>query len=415
MRRVVATIFRSRTRRTSDYRCRVRCAAFVAVLATACVTTVSPPRSTAVDRSVRGVRYVPAPVELAPKPWKIGQWATYSRSGSLESFALVAEDACGMWFSYTRDESNGTNEILLCMRPIASPLAARETPLDQLQMVVEGSGDARRVIDLRGDGHWQEKRRYAAIVARLYGCTCTPSAREDVDVPAGHFEGTTRIDVRGRNGTSTYWSHPAVPFAGLVLAAIPHDATRLVAYGDDATSGVARLATRPTTTQPPPRPARFFFAIGAAFGSLGGGAGETPTSGYGFTYELGMHARANLDVLFGATWLLGEGYSPDPSMTQNQFLTVAGVRWFPFAARHGFASMISLRADLGAATIDRGNATTGSESTGFVLGGAIGLNTAPSRACGFRLEVGDRIGFFDAGEGIRQNIAVTALAFIPWP
>jgi hypothetical protein len=388
----------------------LRAVSLVALVA--CVAPAAPPRTpyrADVDRALAAssaAKQVAAPTALEPKPWKVGQWARFRAidAPGYDEQAVVAEDGCGFWIEMKLVRYDRRLVVLVCMRsPSTEPFPQ---PLDLLQIAIVRSNDGvPTVTDFRNGANAARKEWFAGFVKELLpgaALANAADAREDVDVPAGHFAGAVRVDYTD----FAAWIRPDVPLGGTVKTRTRDGREAvLIAYGDDRVESVLpELAAARTTTAPPSLP-RPLYALAIGLGALTGAAGESSTTGVGFGGALGAHVRRDLDVLIDANAFFQESYSPDLGVQQNSATVVLGVRWFPWRRD------LFVQGDIGAALVIR-RASTASPSTttaGFAAGATLGWFWLQRRGFGLAYELGDRIGIYGSREGVRHNLAMTVM------
>lgn len=185
------------------------------------------PRAPAFQRDVDQVlavkptpRTVDAPSELAPIPWRAGQWALYrvtdKSSIGYMRYRALREDTCGMWFEQTIANPQHRMVVQLCVK---SPPDLTTTTQATLQLdagAAQPLSPLPKHVALPGAG-WEQQ---------------SGAPRETIAVPAGSFAGTVKTTQPIKGVETTVWSHPAIPLAGTVKAqAATGVTTELVDFG----------------------------------------------------------------------------------------------------------------------------------------------------------------------------------------
>ncbi len=283
----------------------------------------------------RNTAPIPAPTNLEPKPWQLGQWALYKKTQAdgkvdYERVSVVALDSCGTWIERMIQNYDGLWRWTVCVRP---PRDASVT-LDDLQVVItEMMGSELGVFDFR-DGQAAGAKRFEWIVSDLaapwrgnFGL-----AREDLDVPAGHVSQAVKRTSLDRGVRVTIWSHPEVPFDGMVKQLSEGRMVELLEYGDQGVSGaVSRLALELAALEHKPQ-VRSGGYLGLGYGV--GRFSDTQRTAETITGQLGRRVAPRLDLLVVAEGITLERYAPDPTLSQSAGLGLLAVRWSPFRPLH---------------------------------------------------------------------------------
>lgn len=211
------------------------------ILVAACATTAAPatdPYKAQVDavlaKHPATARTIPEPASLAAKPWKVGQWALYIHQGAghpaYQRIRVVGSGACGVWISAEARTYRAHYKWRLCVR--AADYTAGNA-LDLVQVFIVQNDGAPKTIDAKS-GDARAKHDREGFVEGLLPPQIAEGdpdlAREDIDVPAGHF---VRV-VRENRGDAVRWFSPDVPFDGTIKRHTQAFDLVLLAYGDSS-------------------------------------------------------------------------------------------------------------------------------------------------------------------------------------
>lgn len=194
-----------------------------------------------VDRVLRTParpRELAAPASLAPRPWRVGQWALYAVTGTeraYERLRVVAHDACGWWIEQVRQSPTERVEVEACYRDAPEGVASSLELLQEITIRRDATDPV--TLDFRHGANAATKRQLAAVLANLTidaGALAT-APREDVTVPAGTFRQAARTELAlaagGQRDHVTRWIHPAVPLGGTVRVDAATGTVALLDYG----------------------------------------------------------------------------------------------------------------------------------------------------------------------------------------
>ena len=370
--------------------------------------------------------------ELAPHPWKVGQWATYRTSErGYETISAVAIEACGTWFSDEIKTYTGHARWLICLRALGQDESPR--PIDLVQVVIGQWNDGpAAVADFRarhdpGADQFRASPAFARMVARLMPATWQgdTSLRETIDVPAGHFAMTVRTTETIGTMPATRWAHPDVPFDGTVwVNEAGGKSYALIAYGETGAPSIVPELAAPnasaTATSQPSGRARFrdFIGFGAMSSWFTGLASERSTGADGVELQDGIGLTSALALVSAFAWSSLYHYSPDPTMNETTSRFTVGVHWLPFARATAPRARFSMenfyvRADLGYARLDRGMGSNRDEvASGFAAGAGLGWTLHLARGLGLGAELSDHVLFFNNDDIAGHSLAATVFAEI---
>jgi len=220
--------------------------ALVVGLVTACASTpvAVDLNKTEVDRVIAShpasTRTIPEPTTLAGKPWQVGQWALYIHRGAnaqpaYQRIRIVGEGSCGMWISAEARTYRNHFRWRLCIHP--GERVANVLDLVQV-FIIQHDGAAKTVDVHSGDSRVLHDREgfISALLPPQIADNDPRLAREDVDVPAGHFIRVLRETVHVDDGSEVLrWFSPDVPFDGTIKRQTKAFDFVLLAYGDSST------------------------------------------------------------------------------------------------------------------------------------------------------------------------------------
>ena len=376
---------------------------------------------------------VPALTTLDGKPWKVGQWALYKRSTSpgdlgYEMISVVATDPCGIWIEIESQGYDDRSQWTLCLRP-----AAADGHTDDIVQVAirEGRGRLPEIVDFRTGPSAEHRASLAPVVARLVPPRWPEDgpelAREDLDVPAGHFAGAIRSTERTAGPPSvdeTRWAHPDVPFDATVRRKRSDGREDvLLAYGDEGARSILPelKAQLRAASEPTPTPG-LFIGFGTGGGWFSGASGQAGSRVATSAGVIGMRLTAEVDLIAEFGGVYGARYAPDRTLQQATAIGLVGARWSPFRLSHleprwflG-ASALYVQADLGYTEFERVSTTeVTTVARGLALGAAVGWLGCQARDWVVGLELSDHLAVFDAGEGVRHSVELTGLLQIYLP
>jgi hypothetical protein len=321
-------------------------------------------------QTVPPARLVPAPSVVEPTPLRVGPWARSREldhgvaAGSME-LQVVGEAPCGQWVQATLYGGGEGRVWMLCVRDNGELAAALFNGVEVVDPARPGAHEA----DLVG------------LRTRIVPRTLDGARRETVRVDAGTFEDA----IVEPSAASTLWSHPDVPFAGVVKIVDPSGrADSLVAYGDE----------------PPPPPAardrlREFVEVGAGVGWLSGVPMQFPDRTLVTDFALGFHATNDKDLLMALSGgkTSSNGYGVDTS-SATLLITIGG-RWRPLAVplylqlTGGFARLWQYE------SID---------INGFGVSAGVGYPVLHAHDWTFDVRVADELAFFGTNVDVRTQL-----------
>ncbi len=321
-----------------------RVAITTALLLVGCVSTGNKHFGAQLATRLEDRKQVSSAAAMEPKPWRIGQWARFrttnsGRTVSFEQIRVIADDRSNSCIEWIDDSEAARTTWYICLRWEPNPTNDWQLTQARINTVVRVSSDdpTPRLWDFE-DGQrkstLQELLRGNTHKLAIHSRQFIPDGMlERVEVPAGDFVESIR------NSYEAYelWSHPEVPFGGIVkLKTRTGEWERvLLAYGEsaataDTTSHVTVFSRARETCPANPgacRPAvHAFIALGWGFAGwnetadVETGGGPSVTLQLGQRLSPGLHLVEELAIAYGGNELLDE--------SRNAFLL--GVRWTPF-------------------------------------------------------------------------------------
>jgi hypothetical protein len=323
---------------------------------------------TAAVTARRPARQIAAPVDgIAPRPWKVGQWALYKIVHGdevvLEKLAVVAEDTCGIWIEQIRIAAYRRWSVKLCFR--AGGLDSRTATFDAIQLAIAQRDDEPPQVIERAD-RIRRARIFPVHFLHARWRDDRAGVREDVHVDAGVFAQASRVV----HEDATLWFHPDVPFGGIVRGRSSGGTeTTLLDYGGEgAASAIAALA-RPQ----PRRPLRMTASLGIGFGGLTGAGDAATTNAVMAGALVGYRLTGCLDLAVGLDGTIASD-AGEPGVEQRAGVLTVGLQWYPFRAP------LYVRAGGGLSLLARGSSEFmwgGDDDVeldgGLTTGGAVGL------------------------------------------
>ena len=190
---------------------------------------------------------VPAPAELTPQPWTVGQWALYKVTdkygAGYERLSVVAQDDCGIWVETVRLSYAQKSVSKVCYERMPWDQdvdAAVSEAIDLVKiMITQSEGNQPQVIDFRSGQGAGMKMLMKGVVKNMYfeWWLGDDRPRETVAVPAGSFADTVRVEAKMSLGImsvkSTGWAHPAVPVNGSVKVVSKDYESVLLDFGQE--------------------------------------------------------------------------------------------------------------------------------------------------------------------------------------
>jgi hypothetical protein len=371
-------------------------------------------------------RVVAAPVALEGRPWKVGAWALYKRGGTYASpdyggydkISVVGEDTCGFWLAVESHGYYDRHRWLLCLRPKAPDGEADAADLVQIA-IWESNGGPPDVFEVHASRDREMLRPIITMLLPPHWDDSAKLAREDVDVPAGHFMQAIRTTEKTDPASpiqEVHWVHPDVPFDGTVRRRADDGRDYLLlAYGDDGgASVVSELASALARARQPTRSPPFYASAGFGAGWFSGHGNEQSSSGADVRTIVGGRLKPKLDLIGEIAVLDAATYSPDPTASQTAFIGQLGVRWAPFRLPYlqpgpslRGAPALYVQTDLGYTQLLRSTMTEANTvARGFVIGAAVGWLAFQGHDWGLGVELDDHLAFYGSGEGVRNAIGL---------
>ena len=344
---------------------------------------------------------LPAPVDASVKPWSIGQWAIYKTVAGdeigYERFDVVAIDGCGTWVRLLVQTTTARSSTSVCVRTEAD---GRKL----VAYVVDKLGGGQVVV-----GDFRAQPRPTRRLQLFLPLPATPgSTSESLDVPYGHVDGATRVELP----ESTSWSHPAVPLAGTVKEQWRDGTTReLVAFGNHNEESIVPDIAASAETKPPSTASRLWAAGGAGFGVARGYRHEDSNGSSTLRLRAGGILAPSLDLMTEVVRVSSE--SSDQLSKQDSTVMLLGARWRPLVrARTQVLRDLHLRAGVGASFLDRTMMGVSSEEQ--ALAGSVGvvLVARITQSVYFAVDLGDDVQVSSAGT--RHNLLATSMLELHW-
>ncbi len=343
---------------------------------------------------------LPASTDTAPRPWALGQWAIYKTTATdgavgYMRFDVISVDGCGTWVRLILQGVDVRRSWSVCVRdqPDGRKLVA---------YVVDNADGAVVSGDFRDD---PRPARYLALF--MPPVVPAGSSVESVDVPYGHVDGATRSD---RPRTTT-WSHPAVPFTGLVKQqSHSGGTTELLSFGDHGVESIVPEIARAAANHS--RSSSWLWASGGAGLGIARGYRREDSDGSS-TYRLrgGTALSPSVDFMTEIVGVSSE--SDDQISKQDSTVIMAGARWRPFTrSRSRVLNDLHLRGGLGVSFLDR--TMSGATSTEESLAGSVGvvLVARMTRSLSVAMDLGDDMQV--SGAGTRHNLLATGMLEVRW-
>lgn len=362
-------------------------------------------------------KQIAAPTTLDTQPWKVGQWAIYKTvhgNGAIafERISVIAADSCGVWIEWVQEYEPMRTKWLLCVQWEPNPTNDAEVTKGRIQMGIRQIENYNPIIfDFRGRQDVDVLGRVTANIRRRWSLVSRQaipdSEREDVDVPAGHFNGAVREKV----GLLEIWSHPDVPFGGVVkVQEEPIGEEVLVAYGSSGGhSDAPEVMTLLAQALPSRTIAPLFWSFGFGRGHLTGHGVAAGSDGVAFAFETGIRVTRRVDLVADVA-SADVPYSPDPLMTLTSMLVLVGARWSPFRApptvERRLYDVTSLHVQTGVGYSDLQRTSTETVARGVAASAILGWLPIQGRDWSLGVEVADRVAFYNSGEGVRHNLFV---------
>jgi hypothetical protein len=237
---------------------------------------------------------------LEPKPWKVGQWVLYKRRHGTEvgyeKLSVVADDPCGLWIEQVIQDHDGRWTSTFCVHV---PNWPRTAGAELQVLITQGKGEEPAVFDFRNGQKTAERSRFDWVVSRVSASwrAAHQLPRETIRVPAGRFSDALKVVTA--DGASTRWSHPEVPFDGMVKQHATDGSIEnvLLAYGDTgATSVLPELAEQLRAALTPKEPPPFFFGFGAGLTWVSG-TGADASRANALVGHAGLRVASELDLV----------------------------------------------------------------------------------------------------------------------
>lgn len=347
-------------------------------------------------------KQVPPPAALDAKPWRVGQWALYGDGASYEMITVVGLEPCGTWIEIDAVAYHARTRRTLCLHADDGAL--------QLAIIETDDGPP-AFFDLRTAPDRGTAQGLATDIARLVPPQWATEGlvREDVVVPAGRFASALRTN----EPTGPRWTHPDVPFDATVKRGTSDGrVVELLAYGDEAGRDVLpELKAALAAARAPRRTPRMFIGFSTAAGYLTGSAADAGTSLATTGSVVGFRVSDEVDLV--AEIVNGRPAYVAPAMTPLPVATLGGLRWSPWRLSHLSphrllgASALYVQATLGYVDLRSSSATATSVASGLALGATLGWLGAQQHDWAAGIELGDHVGVFDNGEGVRHALTLT--------
>jgi hypothetical protein len=216
----------------------MRCVVLIWLVGACATPPVADPYKADVDGVIAkhpaSAKTIPEPVSLEAKPWKVGQWALYEHQGAhvaYQRLRVVGEGSCGVWIAAEARTYRALFKWRLCVHPATH----RGNALDLVSVfIVQNAGEPKTIDAHSGDARAQHDRE--GFVEGLLPPQIDPQlAREDVEVPAGHFVRVVRETQHlDDGGEAVRWFSPDVPFDGTIKRHTQAFDLVLLAYGDSS-------------------------------------------------------------------------------------------------------------------------------------------------------------------------------------
>jgi hypothetical protein len=356
---------------------------------------------------------------LEAQPWKVGQWTLYKRRFGqalfIETFKVVAQDACGFWIENEVRSSFSRTRWTFCVTQQPAPDSHHLE--ESLGALIERDNDTVVALGDFRRGEW-DRQPFVWLVESVHAPWASHAdlPREDVMTPAGRFDGAVKMTSKRGSAEVSQWSHPDVPLGGLIRETSSDDRERVLLDFGTSNDESQLVADAVHATQLQGRLRRrgpVWWSLGLGYDSLGKPEEVNQTTAGSFAS--GFRQTATVDVIGNVEAIGDASFSADPRLREIFFFAGLGARWMPFGRPRkpdrllGFsASSLWLQADVGYAELLRGRVDDEPSTVGrgIGLGAKVGFLLMQGRDWTYGLEVHDHVGLFNADEGLRNTFGV---------
>ncbi len=360
---------------------------------------------------------VAAPASLEPPPWKVGQWVAYlirrphagGEQRSFQRVRVIAEDSCGIWIEHYEVDDVHQVTATMCFRASPTRSAKASEVLDRLKVAIVEWDDRPPVVTEFGEGQDAAARlEYEWLAWSLVAPSFDAGEllRENVDVPAGRFVGAIRRS--GTEGlTLERWSHPEVPLSSTVKASYSDGTERvLVDFGHTTPSTVRRAVIAQSRFNQPAGRSRLSLEFAVGYDRFTETANQVATTATSIAWTSGYRVMPAITAIARGSGVLGVENGPDEDHAQEAFRLLGGVRWSPFHERR-ILSRLTFEGAFGFGSLQQ-SSIDDATAYGIAAEVAVGFILDYGRDWDLGLAVSDDIVLYNADEGLRHSVALSA-------